>query len=254
MTAEGVGDVSFENVPSFLLAGACSIDVPGLGPVTYDLAYGGAFYAYVDAGSVGLRVDPSQVGRLIAVGMDIKRAIMAAHAFAHPDGDEDLNFLYGVIFTQPADGGAHLRNVCIFANGEVDRSPTGTGVSGRAAIEHARGRLNVGEPLVIESLIGTRFSVRAARETRVGDLTAARALFAQATPPNVQIALRVGQAPPGAGAPVVGNPPAGGRTPLPGGNAPASVPATNGPCAGCEGHPGTSRNDGLHPPRASPRG
>ena len=172
ITADGVGDVSFENVPSFVLGRACSVNVQGLGPVTYDLAYGGAFYAYVDAASIGLEVEPSQVDRLISVGMDIKRAVMASHTFAHPEGDEDLNFLYGVIFTQPADGGAHLRNVCIFADGEVDRSPTGTGVSGRAAIEHASGRLAIGEPLSIARLLGTRVSVRVARETRAGDLEA----------------------------------------------------------------------------------
>lgn len=172
LTADGVGEVSFENVSSFLLESACTVDVAGLGEVTYDLAYGGAFYAYVDAASVGLEVAPSQVDRLIAVGMDIKRAVMATHPFAHPEGNADLNFLYGVIFTQPASDGAHLRNVCIFADGEVDRSPTGTGVSGRAAIEHACGRLETGEELVIESVIGTRFSVRVARETRAGDLAA----------------------------------------------------------------------------------
>ncbi len=168
LTAGGVTDVSFENVPSFLLERGCTVEVTGLGSVTYDLAYGGAFYAYVEAGSVGLEVEPSQVERLIAVGMDIKRAVMASHPFAHPEGDADLNFLYGVIFTQPGTDGAHLRNVCIFADGEVDRSPTGTGVSGRAAIEHASGRMAVGEELVIESLIGTRFKVRVARETRAG--------------------------------------------------------------------------------------
>lgn len=165
-----VEEVSFENVPSFLLERDCAVEVVGLGEVTYDLAYGGAFYAYVDAPTLGLDLNPAQVERLITVGMQIKRAVMAAHPMVHPDGHADLNFLYGVIFTQPGQNGADLRNVCIFADGEVDRSPTGTGVSGRAAIEHARGRLGVGGSMTIESIIGTRFTVRVARATTAGEV------------------------------------------------------------------------------------
>ena len=163
-----VREVAFENVPSFVLAPDQRVDVPGLGEVRYDLAYGGAFYAYVDAESVGVRVEPAQLDRLVDVGMRIKRAVMASRDIVHPEGDADLNFLYGTILTQPGEDGADLRNVCVFADGEVDRSPTGTGVSGRAAIEHARGRLAPGEGLVIESVIGTRFQVRVLRETAVG--------------------------------------------------------------------------------------
>jgi proline racemase len=167
-----VHEVSFLNVPSFLLERDLVVEVPGLGPVTCDIAYGGAFYAYVDAAALGLVVEPAQLSRLIEVGMDIKRAVMAIYEPAHPSGDGDLNFLYGTILSQPGTDGARSRNVCIFADGEVDRSPTGTGVSGRAALLHARGELATGERITIESLIGTRFDVSPVRETGVGDLSA----------------------------------------------------------------------------------
>ncbi|MEM9382800.1 MAG: proline racemase family protein [Planctomycetota bacterium] len=167
-----VVDVTFENVPSFLLERDLVVDVEGLGAVTCDVGYGGAFYAYVDAASVGVRVEPSEFARLVDVGMRIKRAVAASYRIEHPDGDGDLNFLYGTILSQPGEGGAAWRNVCVFADGEVDRSPTGTGVSGRAAVLHARGALATGEAVTIESLIGTRFDVRVVRETDVGGVSA----------------------------------------------------------------------------------
>jgi trans-L-3-hydroxyproline dehydratase len=93
---------------------------------------------------------------------------MRSYEIIHPDGQTDLNFLYGTIFITRLDGPVHSRNVCIFAEGEVDRSPTGTGVSGRAAIHHLRGELAVDQSITIESLIGTRFDVRIVEETTVG--------------------------------------------------------------------------------------
>src|SRR5207245_8925136 len=83
--------------------------------------------------------------------------------------EPELSFLYGTIFTgPPAAPGADARNVCVFADGEVDRSPTGTGVSGRVALEHARGRLALGQRFVVESIIGTRFVGRVVQETTFG--------------------------------------------------------------------------------------
>jgi trans-L-3-hydroxyproline dehydratase len=92
---------------------------------------------------------------------------MERHPIVHPAGDPELNFLYGTILSQPMAPPVHSRNVCIFAEGEVDRSPTGTGVSGRAAILHAQGALAVGDTITIESLIGTRFDVRVVETTQV---------------------------------------------------------------------------------------
>ena len=167
-----VSSVAFENVPSFAYALDETVDVPGLGPVRYDLAFGGAFYVYVNAADVGLELTAERYRDLIEIGMRIKRAVMSSREARHPF-EPELSFLYGTIFVGPALGdGANSRNVCVFAEGEVDRSPTGTGVSGRVAIEHARGRLRNGEPFVVESIIGTRFTGRALRDTTFGSHSA----------------------------------------------------------------------------------
>lgn len=165
--------VSFLNVPSFVLARDLAVAVAGLGAVTLDIAFGGAFYAYVDADSLGLDLTPDNHSRLIDTGMRIKRAAMASYPIVHPAGDPDLNFLYGTIFVKMLCApNAHSRNVCIFAEGEVDRSPTGTGVSGRVAIHHARGELPVGETITIESLIGTAFTGCVVETTTVDGIPA----------------------------------------------------------------------------------
>jgi len=165
-----VASVSFENVPSFVLHAGLVTPVDGIGAVECDIAFGGAFYAVTDGARLGL--DPGRPGELIDAGRRIKQAVSACCAPRHPAGDEDLNFLYGTIFTWPGRGAVHSRNVCVFADGEVDRSPTGTGVSARAAVEHARGALALGETIRIESIVGSHFDVSAIASTRVGDLHA----------------------------------------------------------------------------------
>jgi proline racemase len=163
-----VQSVYFRNVPSFVLALDESVEVPGLGHVRYDLAFGGAFYAYVRAEDAGVICTPDNFRALIERGMAIKRAVMASRPIPHPF-EADLSFLYGTILIGPALGeGAHSRNVCIFADGEVDRSPTGTGVSGRLAIHYARGEIGLGERVVIESIIGSRFGGRVVGTTAFG--------------------------------------------------------------------------------------
>ena len=179
MRGSDVERVTFHNVPSFVLAADQTVQVDGLGSLPYDLAFGGAFYAYVDADPLGLTLTPENQRQLIDIGMRIKRAVMASYDIVHPDGQADLNFLYGTIFVSMTQGGTdgtsdtnHSRNVCIFAEGEVDRSPTGTGVSGRLAIHHLRGELALGQTITIESIIGTCFTGRVFEETRVGSLPA----------------------------------------------------------------------------------
>jgi len=167
-----VQSVYFHNVPSFVLALDETVDVPGLGKVRYDIAFGGAFYAYVQAEDVGLNCTPEDFRPLIEKGMAIKRTIMATRPIPHPF-EEDLSFLYGTIFIgPPKDKDAHSRNVCIFAEGEVDRCPTGTGVSGRLALYQARGEVDLDEHIVVESIIGTRFTGRIVETTTFGPYTA----------------------------------------------------------------------------------
>ncbi len=170
--ARRVERVTFHNVPSYVVELDGSIEVPDVGDVAFDLAFGGAFYAFVDAASVGLRCEPRDARRLIEAGNAIKAAVAAARTITHPTAP-DLAFLYGTIFTGPAQSEeVHSRNVCIFADGEVDRCPTGTGVSARVAIHHARGELAVGETITIESIIGSRFTGRAVGRTAFGGLDA----------------------------------------------------------------------------------
>jgi trans-L-3-hydroxyproline dehydratase len=163
-----VREVAFRNVPSFVAEGDGRVEVPGLGTVRFDIAFGGAFYAFCDADALGLPLDTAHVDVLIDRGRRIKRAVMDSRPVRHPFS-EDLSFLYGTIFVgRPGDPAHHSRNVCVFADGEVDRSPTGTGVSARAALHFARGELARGESIVVESIIGTTFRVRVVDETTFG--------------------------------------------------------------------------------------
>ena len=165
-----INSVRFRNVPSFASELDATVDVSELGQVTYDLAFGGAFYAYVDSNSVG--VDLSDASALIDLGRSVKRSIVESREIIHPT-ESDLGFLYGVIFTgAPVDPANHSRNVCVFAEGELDRSPTGTGVSGRLAILHRRGELDIGRPITVESITGSTFTGRILEESSVGSLQA----------------------------------------------------------------------------------
>jgi len=163
-----VASVYFQNVPSFVFLQDGIITLPDYGEIRFDIAFGGAFYALVEARDVNLKCTPSHFWQLIDTGMQIKNAVKAKVSIEHPF-EQDLSFLYGTIFTEPAhNSDADSRNVCIFAEGEVDRSPTGTGVSARTALHHARGELKVGEVMTIESIIGTRFTGRAIKLTTFG--------------------------------------------------------------------------------------
>jgi proline racemase len=159
--------VAFENVPSFVYRRGIEVRLPGVGETVCDIAFGGAYYAFCKAGDLGLSLTPPHHDRLIEVGRLVKRAVLQQVTIEDPVAP-DLGFLYGVIFTGPAvDDGHHSRHVCIFAEGEVDRSPTGTGVSGRAALLHDSGQLPEGETIAIESILGTCFTVSVVGESEV---------------------------------------------------------------------------------------
>ena len=164
-----VQSVYFHGVPSFVLGLDQEVEIPDLGIIRYDLAYGGAFYAYVDATSIGLELIPANYSSLIQKGMAIKHAIMASDTIiAHPF-EEDLSFLYGTIFIGgPISEGVDSRNVCIFADGEVDRCPTGSGVSGRLPIHFARKEIIPGETMQIESITGSVFSGAVVQQVTYG--------------------------------------------------------------------------------------
>lgn len=164
----------FQNVPSFVVALDQEVEVEGMGKIRYDLAFGGAFYAYVKAEEAGVGLGGKDFRDLIDKGMRIKRAVMESSELVKHPFEDDLSFLYGTIFIGEPDeeSMADSRNVCVFAEGEVDRSPTGTGVSGRMAIHHARGEVEVGEQMLIESILGTQFWGSVIEETTFGDFKA----------------------------------------------------------------------------------
>lgn len=156
-----VNGVRFHCVPSFVVGLDRTVMAEDIGIVTYDIAYGGAFYAYVDMGknTFNFSLKSKSYNKLIEVGMEIKHAVINQDKdILHPFED-DLSLLYGTIFIDnlKQESGADSRNVCIFAEGEVDRSPTGSGVSGRMAIHKARNEIDFGETMTIESITDSIF-------------------------------------------------------------------------------------------------
>ncbi|HET7550342.1 MAG TPA: proline racemase family protein [Gemmatimonadaceae bacterium] len=165
-----VSYVSFLNVPSYLHARDVALCIPGVGEITADIVFGGAFYAVLPAARLGLELTASNRTELVQAAERVKRAVNDTTPITHPLGP-DLGFLYGAILTGPPEDPAHhSRNLCVFANAEVDRSPTGTGVSGRVAQLHARGEIALGEEVLVESILGARsvFGGRAVESARVG--------------------------------------------------------------------------------------
>jgi trans-L-3-hydroxyproline dehydratase len=164
--------VSFRNVPSFVYLKNKTVRIEEIGDVRFDIAFGGAFYAFVNASDLNLTLASSHAERIIDLGRRIKLAIIDAYQIRHPF-DEELGFLYGTIFTGKAELSAnHSRNACVFANGELDRSATGTGVSARAALHYFNGEIGKNQKITIESIIGTTMDVAVNEELNFGEYRA----------------------------------------------------------------------------------
>lgn len=153
------GAASFQSVPAFLHTRDASVDVPGFGTVSFDVAYGGAFYALAHAGQFGLEFGRSRTRDFQDAATALTEAVKAAVPLDHPD-DPDLAFLYGSILTDGDDGsgGTPTKNICVFADAQIDRSPTGSGVTARLAAMHARSDADLGEERLFESIAGSRFT------------------------------------------------------------------------------------------------
>ena len=166
------GRVSFRSVPAFAAGLDRVLDVEGIGPVMVDVGYGGAFYAVADAAQFGLDVRRSPVKVLAEIADAITRAGKRQLVLDHPD-DPDLAFLYGTILTDGGDGRAiPSANVCVFAEREVDRSPTGSGVTARMAIMHRRHMVKLAEMRRFESITGSIFQAQVSSTSRAGQLPA----------------------------------------------------------------------------------
>jgi trans-L-3-hydroxyproline dehydratase len=168
-----VGEVRFESVPAFAFDVERAVEVPGHGPVSVDIGYGGAFYALVPADTFGLDVRNSPVRDLVDAASAVTEAIKSQVPISHPD-DPELAFLYGTILTDGADLYSHepTANVCVFADRQVDRSPTGSGVTARIAVQFDRGLIDLDQVRTFESLTGARFTGRAIERRHVGPFDA----------------------------------------------------------------------------------
>lgn len=159
-----VHEVVFRNVPAFAAALDVPLEVPEFGTVTCDIGYGGAFYAVLPAERLGLVLATPSTPELVRAARAVTDAARARLSAGGADAERwnvrhplepDLSFLYGTILTGPAEDPGHSdRNVCVFAEGELDRSPTGSGLSARLALKHARGELRIGEEMTVESVLG----------------------------------------------------------------------------------------------------
>lgn len=161
--------IEFENVPSFALQLDAPVEVPGLGTITVDVAYGGAFIAFVDAGALGFSIVPEEARELATLGERIRPHVNEQLTVAHPLIPE-LSHLSFVVFTAPPRVGGDGRHATIVSPGRLDRSPTGTATSAQIAVRAARGTM--GETYTAESVIDTRFVGRVVSRTRVGTLAA----------------------------------------------------------------------------------
>jgi proline racemase len=159
--------VSFRNVPAYVIAQGVDV-ATSRGPAVVDIAYGGARYASVRADTFGLTVSTGHYSDLIAVGREIKWALEGTEWARHP-ADRRLDGIYGTILFDDlgqTDSGPHQRNVTIFADGEADRSPCGSGTSARLALLAHEGRLLDGQWLRHDSIVGTTFRGRVVAATQ----------------------------------------------------------------------------------------
>ena len=166
--------VTITNVPSFVHATDVTVDVPGLGPVVIDVAFGGNFYALIPAERLGIPLEPAREQDLIRAGLAVIAAADAQVAPVHPE-DDRIRGIEHLVVTAPGDDGAagggpvDGRSATVIHPGWIDRSPCGTGTSARLALLHHRGELGVGTPYVHASFIDSRFEGRIAGTTTVGD-------------------------------------------------------------------------------------
>lgn len=168
-----VEKVRFQNVPCFIYEENVKVSVDGIGEVTGEVVYCGAFYVYLDVNEVGLKVNPENAEELVRIGMEIKNKVAVSMEFNHPTSG--VNWLYGTIFYEPLkreDDKLYTKNICIFAEGQIDRSPTGTGTGGRVALHYSKGEMKKGDILINNSVIDTTMEAKIIEDTKVGEYDA----------------------------------------------------------------------------------
>ncbi len=176
--------VTFENVPAFAVHLDQTIEVPQIGPVKVDVAWGGMFYVIVEAGDLGLTIAPEQGGEIVRLGEMVKAAAREQLPVVHPDNPEVKDVTIAVVSGPPTHPDATLKNAVVVSTGKldwdrpatwtgaIDRSPCGTGTCAKMATLHAKGRLPIGQDFQHEGILGTIFTGRLMGETRIGPYSA----------------------------------------------------------------------------------
>jgi proline racemase len=152
-----VQEVSFTNIPSFLYRGGVEVKVPEIGTIKADIAYGGNFYAIVEAEAVGLRLKPEHAAEIVKKGVEIRKAVNAAIEVRHPDKPFISGLTHVEFYAPPEHPSAMVKNAVVIPPGSIDRSPCGTGTSAKLATLFSKGEIKIGEEFVHESIIGTLF-------------------------------------------------------------------------------------------------
>jgi proline racemase len=169
--------VRFENVPAYVVGLDLPIQLPGWGEVSVDVAWGGAFFAFVEAQDFGLELGPERAAELADLGSRITAAAAAQIPVQHPLRP-DLHTITFTTFTGPPRAGGDGRNATVVSPGRLDRSPCGTATSARLAVLHARDQIAVGEDFIHESIISSTFAGRIEGLTAIGELPAVRPTIA----------------------------------------------------------------------------
>lgn len=167
-----VQSVSIFNVPAFLYKKDQEVELPGVGKVKFDISFGGSFFAIVHASQLGLKIEPKNAAKLTDMAMELRDIINREIEIQHPTLEHIKTVDLVEIWDEPTNEKATYKNVVIFGQGQVDRSPCGTGTSAKLATLHARGELKEGEKFVYESILGTLFEGEIVGTTKVGEFDA----------------------------------------------------------------------------------
>ncbi len=167
-----VVEVSVSVVSSFLYAREVEIEIPEIGKIEIDVSFGGNFFAMVPAKALGVSVQPDNLPRLIRLGMSVREAVNRKIEIRHPTEKHIDRVELTEIYDKPDPARAYSRNTVIFGDGQVDRSPCGTGTCAAMAMLYAKGKLSLNQDFTNESIVGTRFRGRLEKEVRVGDFAA----------------------------------------------------------------------------------
>ena len=167
-----VKEVSFKNVESFLYKRDVELDVEGVGHIKFDISFGGSFFCIISADQLGLEVKPENASKLKEAGLKIRDAINANIEIQHPTLEHIKTVDLVEIYDKPSHPEATFKNVVVFGDGNIDRSPCGTGTSAKLATLYAKGELKPGEPFVYESILGTLFKGRIVEERKLADFDA----------------------------------------------------------------------------------